>query len=161
MANIINPVMRLSTSQDTVTLTVSYMARFGEHETVKLPTGSPALWFTERIDVIGAKYTLGFSAESLEPQLVDMPRQRTQSFPREYFESGVLPTVIRCRVRIDVAPPVGAEKETNTAVIRSRSLSPFRPLTGLSRAVSSAVGAMVIAAMATALVRMRNSKREP
>ena len=155
MAHISNPTMTLSTTSDQVTITVSYMVRFGGHERLTLPTGSPALWFFEQIDVLGAKYALSFSPESLMPQAEDMSRHRTQSFPREYFEKGVLPTAVRCRVRIRVDPPTGDEKETNSAVIPSRSLAPFRPLAGLRSAIAGAVGAMVVAAIATALVRRR------
>ena len=153
MAFIINPAMTLSTTSNEVTVAVSYTVRFGLHERLTLSTGSPALWFSEEIDVLGAKYPLGFGPETLEPQIGDMPRHRTQSFLREYFEKDVLPTVVRCRIRVKVSPPTGAVAETNSAVIRSRSVAPFRPLTGLSRAIGPAVGAVVVGAIATALVR--------
>jgi hypothetical protein len=151
MAYILNPAMALSTTSDKVTITVSYTVRFGSHERLTLSTGSPALWFSEQIDILGAKYPLSFSSESLQPQIEDMPRQRTESFQREYFEKDVLPTPVRCRIRVKVSPPTGAEAETNSAVVPSRSVA-LRPLTGLFRAIAPAVGAMVVGAIATALV---------
>jgi hypothetical protein len=155
MANILNPTMTLSTTWDQVTIAVSYTVRWAAHEQLTLSTGSPALWFHEQIDVLGAKYALGFSPESLQPQVGDMLRQRAQSFAREYFEKDVLPTTVRCRIRIVVSPQPGAEKETNSGVIPSRSVAPLRPLAGLRRAIAGAVGAAVVGAIAAALVRRR------
>jgi hypothetical protein len=152
MAYILNPTMSLSTTADKVTITVSYTVRFGGHERLTLSTGSPALWFSEHIDILGAKYPLGFSSESLQPQIEDMPRQRTESFQRDHFEKGVLPTPVRCRIRVKVSPPTGAEAETNSAVVPSRAVAPLPPLTGFFRAIAPAVGGMVVGAIATALV---------
>ena len=152
MAHILNPSMAISTTSDKVTITVSYTVRFGLHERLTLTTGSPALWFSEQIDVLGAKYPLSFAPESLTPNVDDIPRQRTESFQREYFEKDVLPTTVHCRIRVKVSPPTGAEAETNSAVVPSRSVAPFRPATGFFRAIAPAVGAMVVAAIATALV---------
>ena len=143
--------MSLAALPKEVQIKVTYDLGFSEHEKLTVSTGSPAMWFTEHIDILGAAEKLSFTPQSLQPHSGIMTRQRSSKEPRELLQRGVLPTPLRCRIRVVASPPCGATTETNTVVLPNTGVVPYVPLTRLV----PAIGALVAVAAAVALVRRR------
>jgi hypothetical protein len=151
MAQIVNATMSLAALPKEVVIKVSYDLQFSEHEKQTLSTGSPAMWFTEHIDILGAAEKLSFPSESLQVQGGIITRQRSSKEQRDLLQRGVLPTALRCRITVLAHPPSGATAETNTVVLPNSGVVPYVPL----KRLVPAIGALVAVVAAVALLRPR------
>lgn len=161
MAFLRNASMALSSTAEQVTISVAYDVRFGSNELATLSTGSPALWFTEVIEVLGAKYPLTLGSDDLTPSTEWTSRSRSASFPREYFDLGALPATVRCRIRIRVSPPVETDLETNTAVVDSRVVWPYVPWRRYAATGAAAGGVVALGLAARSIVLRARARPDP
>ena len=151
MAKVVHAAMALDALPKEVQIKVTYDLEFSEHEKLTVSTGSPAMYFTEYIDILGGAEKLSFPGQQLQTHSGMLTRQRSAKIPREMLQRGVLPTPLRCRIRVVANPASGGTAETNTVVLPNSGVVPYVPL----RRLVPAIGAIVAVVAAVALLRPR------